>query len=170
MPGTSLRPGGLSGRSLVARLETRVKRKTQDPRKRSGPGKSLFWSALTLDHSQRNGSRSSAVLDGESRLHHCLDITLARYESRCAPQSRPPAGNDSARCGQPRQCRGQSSAKEKPQVQMQHRHIPKPLQIRPAADANASARSFMPNCQPVWTCGNEKRTLPVAHTRSTLTG
>jgi predicted transposase YbfD/YdcC len=70
---------GFPGARLAARLETRVKRKSQWSRKVI-----YLLSSLTLEQLQAQGMLS--VKRGywviESRLHHCLDITLREDQSR----------------------------------------------------------------------------------------
>ena len=70
---------GFPGARLAARLETRVKRKGQWSR-----GVIYLLSSLTLDELQAQGmlwlKRGYWVI--ESRLHHCLDITLREDQSR----------------------------------------------------------------------------------------
>ena len=70
---------GFPGSRLAARLETRVKRKGQWSR-----GVIYLLSSLTLDELQAQGmlwlKRGYWVI--ESRLHHCLDITLREDQSR----------------------------------------------------------------------------------------
>ena len=70
---------GFPGARLAARLETRVKREGQWHREVS-----YLLSSLTLDQLQAQGmlslKRGYWVI--ESRLHHCLDITLREDQSR----------------------------------------------------------------------------------------
>ncbi len=70
---------GFPGARLAARLETRVKRGTQWTKKVV-----FLLSSLTLDQLQARGmlqlKRQYWVI--ESRLHHCLDITMSEDLSR----------------------------------------------------------------------------------------
>jgi hypothetical protein len=70
---------GFPGARLAARLETRVKRKGKWCREVV-----YLLSSLTLDELQAQGmlslKRGYWVI--ESRLHHCLDITLGEDQSR----------------------------------------------------------------------------------------
>ena len=73
------------GARLVARLETRVKRKDPQTKKKKWCREVVYLvSSLTLEELQARGmlalKRGYWVV--ESRLHHCLDITLREDESR----------------------------------------------------------------------------------------
>jgi predicted transposase YbfD/YdcC len=73
------------GARLVARLETRVKRKDPQTKKRKWSREVVYLvSSLTLAELQALGmlslKRNYWVV--ESRLHHCLDITLREDTSR----------------------------------------------------------------------------------------
>lgn len=69
----------------MARLETRVKRKDpQTKKKKWGREVVYLVSSLTLEELQARGmlSLKRGYWVVESRLHHCLDITLREDESR----------------------------------------------------------------------------------------
>lgn len=73
------------GARLVARLETRVKRKEGKSKKKKWCREVVYLvSSLTLEQLQAH--RMLSLKRGywviESRLHHCLDITLREDESR----------------------------------------------------------------------------------------
>ena len=70
---------GFPGARLAARLETRVKRKGKWHREVI-----YLLSSLTLDELQAEGmlSLKRGYWTIESRLHHCLDITLREDQSR----------------------------------------------------------------------------------------
>ena len=73
------------GARLAARLETRVKRKNgQSHKKKWGREVVYLVSSLTLEQLQAQGmlSLKRGYWVVESRLHHCLDITLREDESR----------------------------------------------------------------------------------------
>ena len=70
---------------MVARLETRVKRKDPQTKKMKWTREVVYLlSSLTLEQLQAQGmlalKRGYWIV--ESRLHHCLDITLREDESR----------------------------------------------------------------------------------------
>lgn len=76
---------GFPGARLVARLETRVKRKVPGAKERKWCRRVVYLvSSLTLEQLQATGllalKRGYWVV--ESRLHHCLDITLREDTSR----------------------------------------------------------------------------------------
>jgi predicted transposase YbfD/YdcC len=76
---------GFPGARLVARLETRVKRKDPHTKKRKWTREVVYLvGSLTLAQLQAQGmlalKRGYWVV--ESRLHHCLDITLREDQSR----------------------------------------------------------------------------------------
>lgn len=73
------------GARLVARLETRVKRKDPQTKKKKWTREVVYLvTSLTLKQLQARGmlrlKRGYWIV--ESRLHHCLDITLREDESR----------------------------------------------------------------------------------------
>ena len=73
------------GARLVARLETRVKRKDPQTKKKKWTREVVYLvSSLTLEQLQAKGmlSLKRGYWIVESRLHHCLDITLREDESR----------------------------------------------------------------------------------------
>ena len=70
---------GFPGARLVARLETRVKRKDAHGKKKKWTREVVYLvSSLTLEELQAKGmlSLKRGYWIIESRLHHCLDITL----------------------------------------------------------------------------------------------
>ena len=70
---------------MVARLETRVKRKDPQTKKKKWTREVVYLlSSLTLEQLQAQGmlSLKRGYWIVESRLHHCLDITLREDESR----------------------------------------------------------------------------------------
>lgn len=70
---------------MVARLETRVKRKNPQGKKKKWCQEIVYLvSSLTLEQLQAQGmlSLKRGYWIVESRLHHCLDITLREDESR----------------------------------------------------------------------------------------
>ena len=76
---------GFPGARLVARLETRVKRKDAQGKKKKWTREVVYLvSSLTLEELQAKGmlSLKRGYWIIESRLHHCLDITLREDESR----------------------------------------------------------------------------------------
>ena len=73
------------GARLVARLETRVKRKDPQTKKKKWTREVVYLvSSLTPQQLQAKGmlSLKRDYWIVESRLHHCLDITLREDESR----------------------------------------------------------------------------------------
>jgi len=73
------------GARLVARLESRVKRKDPRTKKRKWCREVVYLvSSFTLEQLQALGmlSLKRGYWIVESRLHHCLDITLREDESR----------------------------------------------------------------------------------------
>ena len=73
------------GARLVARLETRVKRKDPKTKKKKWCREVVYLvSSLSLEQLQATGmlSLKRGYWTVESRLHHCLDITLREDESR----------------------------------------------------------------------------------------
>jgi predicted transposase YbfD/YdcC len=73
------------GARLVARLETRVKRKDPQTKKKKWSREVVYLvSSLTLAELQAQGmlSLKRGYWVVESRLHHCLDITLREDTSR----------------------------------------------------------------------------------------
>ena len=76
---------GFPGARLAARLETRVKRKDPKTKKKKWSREVVFLlSSLTREQLQAKGmlSLKRGYWVVESRLHHCLDITLREDESR----------------------------------------------------------------------------------------
>ena len=76
---------GFPGARLAARLETRVKRKDPKTKKKKWGREVVFLlSSLTLEQLQAKGmlSLKRGYWVVESRLHHCLDISLREDESR----------------------------------------------------------------------------------------
>jgi len=76
---------GFPGARLVARLETRVKRKDSQTQKKKWCREVVYLvSSLTREQLQAKGmlSLKRGYWIVESRLHHCLDITLREDESR----------------------------------------------------------------------------------------
>ena len=74
-----------TGARLAARLETRVKRKDAQGKKKKWTREVVYLvSSLTLEELQAKGmlSLKRGYWIIESRLHHCLDITLREDESR----------------------------------------------------------------------------------------
>lgn len=76
---------GFPGARLVARLETRVKRKVPGAKQRKWCQQVVYLvSSLTLEQIQAAGllalKRGYWIV--ESRLHHCLDVTLREDTSR----------------------------------------------------------------------------------------
>ena len=70
---------------MAARLETRVKRKDPQTKKKKWTREVVYLlSSLTLEQLQAQGmlSLKRGYWIVESRLHHCLDITLREDESR----------------------------------------------------------------------------------------
>jgi len=73
------------GARLAARLETRVKRKDPQTKKKKWSSETVYLvSSFTLSELQAKGMLS--IKRGywvvESRLHHCLDVTLREDTSR----------------------------------------------------------------------------------------
>ena len=119
---------GFPGARLAARLETRVRRKDKWCQEVV-----YLLSSLTLEQLQAEGmlalKRGYWVV--ESRLHHCLDISMQEDQSRVrTPRAARVLGSIRRVRAQFRQCGGGSRPHGESQNQTQHQEFPAAFPFR----------------------------------------